>query len=343
MRTEHNNQSFKDDQLEMCLERGLPLFWGVKQDLGTFSSELNLTCRFMQNQLSATTSSALALLDNELGVPPHLFPSTLAQRVEVLSSKTIFTEVDNTEQHPHLSDLFKNPKNHVTATASIVGYWAKEHKFKPKNGLGMGLGKFYEYTDFLNDVDNTGLFNLQKRKMNQPKLTGGLDQFKEAIAAVYLPLSSVKSDVAASAFADQIPLSANPPLDGYWTLILIIIHGGEDNKVTLEFSFIVDLKISVKDGSVIIPEQTISLRQTFYQLLGDKLVEDPMSYYTKYPMIALNTLLDDLTTPKLKSSNQLLDTGLDGSDLTCETKSVSSKDMPSRQRLYPLSQLRMGY
>ncbi|KAK3806835.1 MAG: hypothetical protein J3Q66DRAFT_445374 [Benniella sp.] len=150
------------------------------------------------------------------------------------------------------------------------------------------------------------------------KLTGGRNRHKEQIATVHVPFAGgMKADVAAAAFVEQIPKSTKKIFSGTWTLVLITIHGSDDNKVSVDLS---------THGPFQVSAEVLERESTLYGLY--------------YPKVDVKTLLDTLTTPKSKSSDYFLDAWISESDHSCETKFQSSK-YAHHQSLYRMSQLRM--
>lgn len=169
-------------------------------------------------------------------------------------------------------------------------------------------------------------------------LTGDFGQFEEEIAANYLPISG-KANVAASAFVEQIPRYEKEALSGTWTLVLITVHGGEDNKITLDFSSVnVGLTID-SDDVVVIDRQNTRLYQTVFQASTLDFVTEAQRFAEEYPKFDVVDLVDDLSTPDSENLNQLLD----ASGHACETMPQPSKYAHRRQTLYRWSQLRMDY
>jgi len=97
-------------------------------------------------------------------------------------------------------------------------------------------------------------------------------------------------------------------------------------------------------GSVVIPQQLAKLYQATYSVDGSILIKGAATYGKYFPKIAISSFMDELTTPNSGVRNQHLDARLWGSDHACEeTKPLLSEYQHRRQRLYPLSQLRMRH
>jgi hypothetical protein len=252
------------------------------------------------------------------------------QEIVVASSKAIFTGVDHFDPDSNGLDILFDPDNHVTATASILDYFAKQQKFQPKADGVYKNDK--QYLDFLDSVKNFRSFAPRKDNNVLLELTGGLDQLKEAITAGYVPLSG-RSDAVASAFVEQIPSSSDPSLSGYWDLILMTIHGAEDNKITFELSEL-QVLISVNDaGSVSIPPQESLIYRDVFVVDPDYLPEDALPFLNDLSVVNATTFVD-LFTSKSERRSLSLDAWFLGSDHPCEEKATPSKYAQHRQMLY---------
>ncbi|KAF9366783.1 hypothetical protein BGX34_007557 [Mortierella sp. NVP85] len=260
------------------------------------------------------------------------------QEIVLASSKAIFTGVDHFDPDSNGLDILFNPNNHVTATASILDHFAKQQKFQPKADGVYKNDK--QYLDFLDSVKNFRSFAPRKDNNVLLELTG-LDQLKEAITTAYVPLSGM-SDAVASAFVEQIPSSSDPALSGYWDLILITIHGAEDNKITFELSEL-QVLITVNDaGSVSIPPQESLIYRDVFVVDPGYLPEDALPFLNHLSVVSATTFVD-LFTSKSERRNPSPDAWFWGSDHACEGKATPSKSAHRRQRLYTLSQLRMDH
>jgi len=121
---------------------------------------------------------------------------------ERLSSKAIFTGVDNSNPDASRVKIFRNPRNHAAAVASIIATRAQTNFFLPKTLAREKLpNHFYK---FASSLPTRTIFKSTRKRDFFLDLTGDLNQFKELIAANYVPLSG-KADYAASAFVEQIP------------------------------------------------------------------------------------------------------------------------------------------
>jgi hypothetical protein len=141
----------------------------------------------------------------------------------------------------------------------------------------------------------------------------------------------------------RFPQRLDTQSDESWVLVLITIHGGDDNKIAFDISWINVLLSFDANGSVIIPEQTAYMSQGSYNVETDKLVDNADLLADLFPTIEVAEFEDELSTPEPEAPGQLLNDWLLGSDHTWESESLPSLyTNRRRQSLYPLLQLRVG-
>lgn len=121
----------------------------------------------------------------------------LAQSLYIVSSKAIFTGVDHSDLNASGEDIYLDPKNHAIAASSAIHNISEATDFRPK-GYGLTIENDRLH-DFLFSLSSFETFEYVDTDQRDLELTGGRDQLKEAIAAVYAPLpGSINADVAAS-------------------------------------------------------------------------------------------------------------------------------------------------
>jgi hypothetical protein len=263
----------------------------------------------------------------------YIVAAILVQGKSVASSKAIFIGVDNTDPNASGAAIFRDPRNHATAAASVIGFSSKQANFKPKE---QGLDATHrEYQAFFQKAVSFPGFFTREAPYSTLHLTGDLDQFKEQISANYIPLSG-KADVAASAFVEQIPESTEQESSGAWTLVLVTIYGDESDTISVDISSI-EVQVSVNgDGSVSLQKQTAQLNQHVVQVNRSFFVNYADTLSSRIPKESIETFKDELTTPNSKDRSQLLKDWLFGSNHACKSESPLAH---RRQRLYPLLQL----
>jgi hypothetical protein len=93
-------------------------------------------------------------------------------------------------------------------------------------------------------------------------------------------------------------------LPEYWILVLITVHGGADNKISLDYSFIdFDLEINESTGLVATRRQDTRLYQRTFQADIGGFITSAKQFSEEYPKVGVTDLLDDLSTPKPENRN----------------------------------------
>lgn len=250
---------------------------------------------------------------------------------DLATSKTIFTGVDNSDPSAQGADVFRDPRNHAKAAASIIGYSADQANFKPKEH---GIQETPQaFDDFQAKASKFPGFLMQANSVRQLNLTGELNNFRDEVIKNYLPEAG-KPDVAAAAFAEQIPGSSDGGSLGTRVLVLISIHGTEDNTISVAISSI-RVNLSAKGDAIVIDEQYTELRQTIFGLNRGLLTSNADALAGKINTIDINTLLDRLST---NGNTAELLAWLFGSSKGCNMKFPMTSG-PRRQRLFSLSHL----
>lgn len=248
------------------------------------------------------------------------------------SSKAIITGIDYSDPNASAVDIFRHPKNHPTAVASLIESFAKQTGFRPKeHGLYTTNSSFLAFKTDVNDFEYFRPMGSQVLRM---ELTGGPDGLEKEIASRYFPITRIgrtppsRANIVASAFVEQIPSSADQALSGSWALALVALHGEDDNYTRLDISW-VNIQIVVNDdGSVAIPPQVAFLSEESFEVMAGGLIDNAEFFAKVYPKADVKTVLDSLTTPRPKGGDA-------GSD--------HSVEHANRQSLYRLSELIMNH
>ncbi|KAF9940482.1 hypothetical protein BGZ65_006861 [Modicella reniformis] len=219
---------------------------------------------------------------------------------DIVTSKAIFTGIDNSDPKAEGAEIFRNSRNHVKAIASVLKFSADENNFKPKEH---GVKETSEaYRGFNTKVNTFPGLTLKERNDEPLRFTGDREQFKEEVTAYYKSLAG-KSNVAAAAFVDQIPKSSDGGPLGTRELVLVSIYSDERNTVVLDISTI-NVRLSERDGAIEVDPQNTVLDQIILSVNQNVLVANAETLASKLPSIDVKTLLDELSTND-SSSNEL--------------------------------------
>lgn len=245
-------------------------------------------------------------------------------RIDSVSAGTIFSGVDNSDPWDTESAVFKLPKNHAKAVASILHHAAKDADFRPKD---QGLeASSKAYGQFVSKVIGFHGFKTHKSE-ERLDLSGDIEQFKQQIADKYRS-SSGKAGIVAYVYGNQIPDTLEEQSQ-QWLLTLIALRGEEDNSVTFDLSSI-PVKLSKRRDDVRLDKQTTVLRQLTFRVDGEYLEDHARKLADDIKIITVDDFLEELSTPYQGDDDDLM-AWLKGSN------------KPIRQSLYPLSQLRLRH
>jgi len=213
-----------------------------------------------------------------------------------VSSRAIFTGVDHSDPHATPVGVFHDPNNHATAVASILQKYANDANFKPKeHGY---LETYDQHYTFINRTQHDDIFESQPLDDPSPliSLDDSLERFKHLVNVTYVPVSGTAQD-AANAYAELIPKYVHPTM---WSktvvLVLIVIHCGDNNEITVGLSNI-DMNLDVRaGGKIFIAGQRTSTEQQIFKVSSMKLTARAAFYANVYPIVNMNTLVSDFTT-----------------------------------------------
>ncbi|KAG0238443.1 hypothetical protein B0O80DRAFT_499798 [Mortierella sp. GBAus27b] len=256
-----------------------------------------------------------------------------AWSARTVSSRAIFTGEDNTIPGASLLDIFRDPRNHATAVASIIGSSARASHFKPKeHGLDENQDAYY---DFVEDITSFPGFNVEYKDWFplSLSLSGDVDQFKNQIATYYESPSGNK-DVEVSALAYQITRTGPGAKNGTWLLSLTALHNdGDSNAVSVSLAS-VEVSVTITNqGDIIIWRQNTIFQQRILKVSSQILTAAAERLAEAIPKTDINAYEDRLTTLSANSRSHAWSWFL-GSKQDCGAKSSPSTYWPRRQKLY---------
>ncbi|KAF9347554.1 hypothetical protein BGX34_003026 [Mortierella sp. NVP85] len=218
-----------------------------------------------------------------------------AQEYYIVTSKAIFTGIDRSDPNATPVNIFHDPKNHATAVASILQKFANDANFKPKeHGF---LETYDQHYMFINRTNHDDIFEPQPVWDPRPTVSvDGLEDLKAAVRLVYAPVSVTAAE-AADAFAELIPKYVDPSMSARVArLVLIVIHSGDNNEITVGL-YNIDLIFRPEaDGKVILERQYTSVDQKIYKASSQKLIDRAAFYANAYPKVNMKSLVSGFTT-----------------------------------------------
>ncbi|KAF9164747.1 sterol homeostasis protein [Actinomortierella ambigua] len=177
--------------------------------------------------------------------------ATVAFSYEAVVSRGIFVGKDTTDKHANSTDIYKNPRNHATAAASILVHVAKTIGYDPHT------------QDPAKAAENFARFEMRWpglmgfRFLDQAGIllnfSSSLDDLQRQIQLAYDPYANVS---VARSLCQLVPTSTTIRTAKVWTLSLVTIDqtmSSGDTRATL-ISLSLDLNIA-GDGKVSLPPQ----------------------------------------------------------------------------------------
>ncbi|KAG0238434.1 hypothetical protein B0O80DRAFT_454922 [Mortierella sp. GBAus27b] len=251
-----------------------------------------------------------------------------------VSSRAIFIGKDTTTPEADGEDIFKNPRNHAAAAASILLFNAKQARFSPKDwGLEERPSTYEAFTKGANSFPGFLVFSLSGTPI---ELTGEVDQFKDQIATFYRqPFGNDDNDAEVSAFVDQVSNLVPGAKSGVWILSLVTIYNNEETKVVTVKLASVEVAVSVNDkGAIVIQEQETSLNQATLRIKSQFLISNAAQLARLIPTASIDDFKDELTTSTDDIRRNQLESWLLGPEHGSAIKSSPQTYWPRRQRLY---------
>ncbi|KAF9159496.1 hypothetical protein DFQ26_006478 [Actinomortierella ambigua] len=179
--------------------------------------------------------------------------ATLALAQQAVVSKGILIGEDKTDKNAKGPEIYKNPRNHQSAAASIIA----------------GVAKIQGYEPYALDPTESGkVFGRFERQFRRPpgfhagqqdeivlRLTSDLNQVEEAIKGAYGDIGSVS---IAKALRELVPSSTKDPQAKYWVLSVVAITLDPHENVGAKlFALFIQLNVD-GDGKVTLPSEQTS-------------------------------------------------------------------------------------
>ncbi|KAK3822993.1 MAG: hypothetical protein J3Q66DRAFT_330558 [Benniella sp.] len=246
--------------------------------------------------------------------------------IHAVTSRSLYSGEDTTDPAAQETEIFRDPKNHPTAVASIIYHLALQADFHPRvqgvQATSEAYGQFLRSLRHFPEV----FYSEETSELN---LGGSYEQFRELIVAKYNSGKSKAVD-AATAFVDQIPTALGEEDHEHWLLTLAAITRKDDGYITADLSF-VPIKLTRDDyGTVSIDRQITYIQQQTFHIASSFLVNNAYRLGRRVPVIHIDAFRRAFTTKSAENNAP-------------ETESWSCTKRTPRQNLYSLPQLRLRH
>ncbi|KAF9954833.1 hypothetical protein BGZ72_004262 [Mortierella alpina] len=223
------------------------------------------------------------------------------ERFDAIASGALFTGKDNTDNMDVSKlDVFRDPKNHASAVASLLWNGAALNKFVPAaDGLATDP---YAYQDFLREVNRFKGFRKSGEQRRKLELTGRLEQLEEEIDRKYRSFVDDDDIDVARHFRQLIPnnLRKEDIYGDRWLLSQIIIRQSpHSNAVSFEIGRIALEIRRERNGKAVIEPQTATLVKTDFHVDEKYLMENAQTLAEWVPIASVRTVLNLLTSKRI--------------------------------------------
>ncbi|KAF9081330.1 hypothetical protein BGX27_004969 [Mortierella sp. AM989] len=183
---------------------------------------------------------------------------------DAIVSGALFVGEDTTNTGASGHDIFEDPRNHASATASILKYSAEAANYRPSE---QDATYIVEYSRFQLKMETFPGFALRSpsQEVDVP-LSNSLTQLETAIREKY---PSANSKLIARSLRDLFPGSVEDKSLEEWILSLIVIDKPFDSNTVTVNHVELELRIAVDETmKTHIPEQTAKLYNTEFQVVA---------------------------------------------------------------------------
>ncbi|KAF9983078.1 hypothetical protein BGZ65_002214 [Modicella reniformis] len=170
-------------------------------------------------------------------------------KVDAIMSGACLVGQDTSKHNAQGEDVFKDPRNHPAAVASILAFSADRAEFRPREKGVITDEKVYDH--FLKDVANFPGFRAQHQQTQQLNLQGSRVQFKKEVANKYQSDRNDPWEVA-RLLESLLPQEMDKE-NQRWLLNYVIVNSKQDNQQRPE-----QQEISVEIGSILLSKNSNS-------------------------------------------------------------------------------------
>ncbi|KAI1306708.1 hypothetical protein EDD11_004684 [Mortierella claussenii] len=215
---------------------------------------------------------------------------------ENLISVARLTGKDTTTRGKRGAEIFRNPRNHASAVASILLYTADRNDYRPREKGIITDSTVYE--KFMDETLSFPGYRVGTERIDNLHFNGDRKQFHEQIRQHYR--SDVnKADQVARAFEKMIPRELdedNEDQSNKYLLTQLIIHNHMGRPIQVEMS---ELSLTLsrdRDGRAKIDKQTALMYVNHFTVKTDYLVNHADSLAKDIPTVMVKKALEELST-----------------------------------------------
>jgi hypothetical protein len=263
-----------------------------------------------------------------LGSATAVFASA---KVDAIVSGAMLIGQDTSKHDSHGEDMFKDPRNHPGAVASLLRFSAERADFHPRQKGVITDPKVYEH--FLKDVYDFPGFRAHRQQHQQLDLQGDREQFKREIAKKYMS-DRIDGHMMARAFENLLPREVNQN-DQEWLLNYVVLDANCERSSSCELeveitSIMLKLYRDSNSDHTKIRRQTAQMAMNKFNVKKEYLIEHASSLAQRVRTMRARKALKELS-----STGRLGDDDEDNDVVDLDLENwLQGSDMPN---FYPIS------
>jgi len=222
-------------------------------------------------------------------------------RPDAIVSGALFSGKDTTENNAHKTDIFRDPRNHATAAASILVYGAKSANFNPSNQDQKTLVSHFD--GFEHKVNNFPGFTESDMFESRVSIDNSLMGLEQAIRCEY---DNHDSRLIARGIRDLVPGEIRNRDMKEWLLSLVVVSKPRGtNHVTVKLvQLCLKLESDSNNGMTRIPKQHADLKVTEYRVNADVLEKHASKFAETMHVMWMPEYIAYFASPKVQEGNE---------------------------------------
>jgi len=222
-------------------------------------------------------------------------------RPDAIVSGAIFAGKDTTENNAHKTDIFRDPRNHATAAASILVYGAKSANFNPSNQDQKTLVSHFD--GFEHKVNNFPGFTESATLESRISIDSTLLGLEHAIHREY---DNPDGRLVARGIRDLVPGEIRDRDMKEWLLSLVVVSKPRGtNHVTVKLvQLCLKLESEGNNGMTRIPKQNADLKIAEYRVDADVLEKHSKKFAETMHVKWIPEYIAYFASPKVQEGNE---------------------------------------
>ncbi|KAF9363263.1 hypothetical protein BGX34_004544 [Mortierella sp. NVP85] len=219
-------------------------------------------------------------------------------RVDAIVSGACIVGEDTSSHDSRGEEIFKNPRNHPAAVASILRFSADRAEFRPREKGVITDQKVYDH--FLKDVYNFPGFQAHHQQRMQLDLQGDREQFKREVAKKYKSDRNDPNQMATE-FDQLLPQEMDHD-NQEWLLNYVVMNtqnnqgGGDQSEILVEICSIMLKLTKGSNDEAKIKRQTAQMTMNAFTVKKEYLMQHAQSLSQRIQTMRTRKALRDLSS-----------------------------------------------